>query len=173
MYRTMGRIALILTLAVVTAVAGNVPSNCLGCICIVETGCKMPQHGSGAYSHCNMDVGSYSCGPYQIKQPYWQDARLKGGDLMGSWLKCTADWQCSANAVQGYEARYATKARIGRDPTCEDFSRIHNGGPNGFKNPATLPYWLKVKACLQAESNGIQSMKNILMQKVNNITGIL
>ena len=32
---------------------------------------------------CRMDVGSLSCGPYQIKNAYWTDAKLKGGDLDG------------------------------------------------------------------------------------------
>ena len=53
--------------------AGPVPPNCLHCICIVESGCKMPD------PVCEMDVYSLSCGPYQIKEPYWQDARQNGG----------------------------------------------------------------------------------------------
>ncbi|XP_072020971.1 lysozyme-like [Amphiura filiformis] len=121
---------------------GPVPSDCLHCICIVESGCKMPN------PLCTMDVGSLSCGPYQIKEGYWTDARLKGGDLDGDWKKCTATFDCSERAVQGYMMRYAVSSRIGHAPTCEDFARIHNGGPNGYKNPNTLGYWEKVKACL-------------------------
>ena len=44
--------------------------------------------------------------------------------------------------------RYATRARLGRSPTDQDLARIHNGGPNGYKNPATLGYWQKVKKYL-------------------------
>jgi hypothetical protein len=95
-----------------------------------------------------MDVGSLSCGPYQIKEAYWKDARLKGGDLMGDWKKCTATFPCSEAAVQGYMERYAVTSRLGHNPTCEDFARIHNGGPNGFKNPNTIAYWGRVKKCL-------------------------
>ena len=62
---------------VYNASAGPVPSNCLHCICIVESGCKMPN------PVCRMDVGTLSCGPYQIKEDYWSDARQKGGDLDG------------------------------------------------------------------------------------------
>lgn len=120
-----------------------VPGDCLHCICVVESRCVMPD------PVCQLDVGSLSCGPYQIKQAYWNDARLKGGDLMGSWRKCTANMQCSTDAVQGYMARYATFERLGRAPQCEDFARIHNGGPNGFKNPSTLKYWERVKECLE------------------------
>ena len=45
-------------------------------------------------------------------------------------------------------SRYATAQRLGHAPTDEDIARIHNGGPNGYKNPATLPYWEKVKKYL-------------------------
>ena len=29
--------------------------------------------------------------------------------------------------------KYATKARLGHEPTVEDVARIHNGGPDGWK----------------------------------------
>ncbi|XP_041478549.1 lysozyme-like [Lytechinus variegatus] len=120
-----------------------VPSDCLKCICIVESGCKMPN------PLCQVDVGSLSCGPYQLKQDYWNDAKFKGGDLDGSWRKCSADFGCSGDAVQGYMARYAVERRLGHIPTCEDFARIHNGGPDGFNKTSTLKYWARVKECLQ------------------------
>ncbi|XP_063969190.1 protein mesh-like [Lytechinus pictus] len=60
---------------------------------------------------------------------------------MGSWMACTAEFECSEQAVQGYMARYATFQRLERQPTCQDFARIHNGGPNGYKKEATLVYW--------------------------------
>ena len=47
--------------------------------------------------------------------------------------------------MQAYMKRYATEARLGHAPTDEDLARIHNGGPNGYKNPATLDYWRKVQ----------------------------
>ena len=40
---------------------------------------------------------------------------------------------------------YATKDRLGHDLCDEDMARIHNGGPDGWKNPATAAYWEKVK----------------------------
>jgi len=43
---------------------------------------------------------------------------------------------------------YVTETRLGRKPTTEDYARVWNGGPNGFKNPKTLKYWLKVQANL-------------------------
>eukprot|EP00057_Strongylocentrotus_purpuratus_P004153 XP_003728138.1 PREDICTED: lysozyme [Strongylocentrotus purpuratus] len=119
-----------------------VPADCLKSICMVESNGKMPD------PLCRMDQGSLSCGPYQIKEAYWLDARMKGGDLMGSWTKCAASFSCSEQAVHGYMARYATFGRLNHQPTNEDFARIHNGGPNGFKKPCTLAYWSRVNALL-------------------------
>ncbi|XP_063961092.1 lysozyme-like [Lytechinus pictus] len=124
-----------------------VPDDCLACICKVESGCKMPN------PVCRDDVGSLSCGPYQIKEAYWIDAQEQkkkddGGRLGRSWKACTADWSCSEEAVQFYMKRYATKKRLGETPTCEHFARIHNGGPNGHTSSSTKPYWKKVKNCL-------------------------
>ena len=48
-------------------------------------------------------------------------------------------------SIQAYMKRYATEARLGHAPTDEDMARIHNGGPNGYKNAATLDYWRKVQ----------------------------
>ena len=45
--------------------------------------------------------------------------------------------------------RFATEARLGRPPTNEDIARIHNGGPNGFSNPNTVPYWDSVRAVIE------------------------
>ena len=46
--------------------------------------------------------------------------------------------------------KYATKKRLGHNPTAEDIARIHNGGPNGFKKGGTEGYWEKVKNRLTA-----------------------
>jgi hypothetical protein len=40
---------------------------------------------------------------------------------------------------------YANKERLGREPTVEDYARIWNGGPNGYKRKATVKYWVKLK----------------------------
>lgn len=44
-----------------------------------------------------------------------------------------------------YLAHYATRQRIGREPTAQDMARIWNGGPRGWRKPSTLPYWRKVR----------------------------
>jgi hypothetical protein len=50
-----------------------------------------------------------------------------------------------------YWKRYCPKALA--DPSklsnMEILARVHNGGPHGDTNPATLSYWNKVKAYLR------------------------
>jgi len=48
-----------------------------------------------------------------------------------------------------YLRKWATVERLGYEPTLESMARIWNGGPTGATNPATLPYWAKVKRELQ------------------------
>lgn len=49
--------------------------------------------------------------------------------------------QAKAEAVvQAYMLKYA-----GVGASDEKIARIHNGGPNGYKNPSTIGYWNKVK----------------------------
>ena len=90
----------------------------------------------------------------------------------GRALGCLQIWQCviddvnqvsrvkythadafdpaKARAIcRAYLARYATAKRLGREPTDEDFARIWNGGPAGWKKKATLSYWHKVAAVLK------------------------
>lgn len=38
---------------------------------------------------------------------------------------------------------------IGHPPTLEDYARIWNGGPHGWRNPHTLNYWHRVQSALQ------------------------
>lgn len=49
---------------------------------------------------------------------------------------------------RAYLARYATAKRLGREPTDEDFARIWNGGPNGWRKASTLGYWKRVSSVL-------------------------
>jgi hypothetical protein len=56
--------------------------------------------------------------------------------------------QHAVDMCRTYLAHYANAARIGREPTLEDMARIWNGGPDGWKKPATAKYWAKVKRAL-------------------------
>ena len=48
-----------------------------------------------------------------------------------------------------YLQHYAVKDRLGREPSLEDLARIWNGGPDGYKKPATKPYWIKVRTAME------------------------
>jgi len=97
---------------------------------------------SGNNSDAVGDNGS-AIGVYQIWKPYWIDSRLDG-TYHDCFNPAYAD-----RVVRSYMKRYATKRRLGREPTQEDIARIHNGGPNGYKKKrATQRYWEKVKRVL-------------------------
>lgn len=44
-----------------------------------------------------------------------------------------------------YLSYYCTEKRLGHIPTYEDYARVWNGGPDGFKKDSTKKYWAKVK----------------------------
>ncbi|XP_041359938.1 lysozyme-like [Gigantopelta aegis] len=128
---------LVLLVGTLGVVQAGISDKCLACICQVETHCK--------YTPCHPDVGSLSCGPYQIKEPYWEDCYKPGK----GWKPCALDFQCAAKCVRSYTGRYGQYCTGGRIPTCEDYARIHNGGPLGCRKKATLGYWERVKKCLE------------------------
>lgn len=119
---------------------------CLSCICHVE-GCE------NNVGKCRMDVGSISCGPFQIKERYWDDCGRPGDD----YESCTKEMQCSVTCVQAYLRRYTTRCTGGRLPTCEDYARVHNGGPEGCQHSDTLSYWERVERCCGSDCSSRSS----------------
>ena len=112
----------------------------------METGgCKDPLNAEGD--------GGRSLGPYQISERYFNDAvkqnpsLLDGGRSYANVIGPGSD-AYSRDVMQGYMDQYATESRLGHMPTDEDIARIHNGGPNGYKNPNTNKYWVKVNSNL-------------------------
>jgi hypothetical protein len=125
-------------LAILVATFAQISDKCLNCICKIESGCRpLP---------CAWDVNSNSCGYYQLKQIYWTDCGKPGGSLAA----CSKDKVCSEKCVRAYMTRYGKICTDGRAPTCQDYARIHNGGPTGCKKPATVGYWNKVSACFNS-----------------------
>ncbi|KAL3886265.1 hypothetical protein ACJMK2_026272 [Sinanodonta woodiana] len=111
---------------------GPISDQCLRCICNAESNCQARR--------CKMDVGSLSCGYFQIKEPYYQDCGRPGQD----WKTCAKDYSCAETCVRNYMARYGP--RSGCPETCETYARIHNGGPRGCKRSNTLTYWQRVQS---------------------------
>ena len=64
---------------------------------------------------------------------------------------CTKEMACSEQCVRAYLARYAARCTGGRVPTCEDYARVHNGGPEGCQHSDTLSYWQRVARCCGAD----------------------
>ena len=55
------------------------------------------------------------------------------------WRACANVMACSVKTVDAYMKRYGTHCTA--NPTCEDYVRIHHGGPKGCTLPSTSEYW--------------------------------
>lgn len=88
-------------------------------------------------------------GPMQIREPVCIDVnrvfgtKLTATDMLGNR-------PLSIDTFKKYMSIYATRARLGFEPTDEVRARIWNGGPAGWKKAATEPYWRKVSKALAA-----------------------
>lgn len=125
----------VVLLSVIAIAQAGIDSRCLACICQVESDCSPKK--------CAWDVNSLSCGYYQLKKVYWIDCKSPGE----SFESCAASKTCSEKCIRAYMDRYARRCTGDREPTCEDYARIHNGGPSGCKNSKTNGYWDRVSAC--------------------------
>lgn len=121
-------LAVILFLAL-TACAAAVPDNLLKAINQVEAGGKTNGTIVG-------DAGK-AIGPFQIHYAYWRDSGVRG-----TYQDCHR-YDYSVKVVTAYFNRFAYDALVRKD--YERLARTHNGGPNGWRNPATKKYWEKVR----------------------------
>lgn len=100
---------------------------------------------SGGNTNAIGDNGN-AVGCLQIWKIYVLDVnRISGRKFSFEDRLCKAK---SYEMAQIYLENYASLKRLGHEPTAEDYARIHNGGPNGYKKACTLPYWNKVKSIL-------------------------
>lgn len=76
---------------------------------------------------------SKEIGPFQISYEYFLDSGVEG-----TWTQNCLYVDRSVKVMKAYWNRYS------KEGTWEEYARIHNGGPNGMKNPNTLGYWEKV-----------------------------
>lgn len=83
--------------------------------------------------------GGRSWGLYQIGQLYLDDANRFSG--CNYTRQDCYDPILARRIVIIYLEHYGK--RIGRDPTVEDYARIHNGGPDGWQKNCTLTYWTR------------------------------
>jgi len=130
---------ILILLALVIALnvtAKEIPDNFFNALHQVETGGRM-----GAIKG---DDGK-ALGPFQIHRAYWQDS-----GIAGKYEDC-ASYEYSKRVVRAYLKRYGKEFIEKED--WQSLARIHNGGPQGHKKKATLPYWEKVKKHLDKNKN--------------------
>lgn len=127
-----------------------VPKECLECLCRTEQGsptCRVPS------PTCLDDPDLFYCGPYNIDEFFWADAIEESPDLQTvaeDFRECVSTLECSNKLMNGYMKRYANEEILGHAPTCEDISRIHKGGPNGYREAWTQTYASQVTDCLSS-----------------------
>ncbi|XP_063408802.1 lysozyme-like [Mytilus trossulus] len=109
-----------------------ISDKCLACICQVESNCNRN-------IKCRLDGASDSCGPFQIKNVYWIDCYRPGS----GFRQCANDYTCAKGCTRAYMRRYGGRTC---GTTCEDYARMHNGGPTGCKKSSTNSYWRKIMA---------------------------
>lgn len=110
---------------------GPITPECIACICKVESNCTD--------SPCEDGKG---CGYFKLTKTDWSLC----GKPLGSWETCAHSIGCSSSCMQVYVALYSFWCD---GHSCEHASRLINGGTEQCKKPGTVPYWHKVKNCLQ------------------------
>ncbi len=93
-------------------------------------------------------LNDHAYGPLQIRRPCVEDVNRRGGTTYRA-EDCLDNRALSIEICKKYLDQYATKKRLGHEPTLEDMARIWNGGPNGYRMKSTIPYWIKVQTVLK------------------------
>jgi hypothetical protein len=96
-----------------------------------------------------------SHGKYQIRQVYLDDVNKFSG-CNYTIADCYND-KFAKRIVTIYLQHYGSK--IGHQPSARDLCRIHNGGPDGWKEHCTLAYWQKAKLFLYVARNELKGKK--------------
>jgi hypothetical protein len=109
--------------------------------------------------------GGRSRGPLQISRAYWSDARdqlrREGHPFGVSYEQGVHDLKACEVIVRAYWRRYCRQEYFealawfpGDDNRCfMVMARMHNGGPRGARERATLIYWEKVRRAMAAEKH--------------------
>lgn len=87
-----------------------------------------------------------SLGLAQISYPYYVDSRktmAKYGITPPPYHEAVKSRYWSEQLIRFYMIRYVPKAWAAGD--LQTIARIHNGGLNGLKKPATERYWIQIK----------------------------
>jgi hypothetical protein len=85
--------------------------------------------------------GGRSIGPFQIQWRYWHDASVPGR------YSDVRNVEYAEKVMLAYWSRHCPQALARGD--WKTLARIHNGGPQGPRNPATMAYWKRVAEALR------------------------
>ena len=116
----------------------NIPYALIAALILVESGGNNAAIGDNGKAH----------GCLQIRQAVLTDYRFLTGERI-TLAQCH-DPLVSVAVCSAYLNHWTNPKFLGHEPTLEDAARIWNGGPTGWKKTSTHPYWLKVKAVLDA-----------------------
>lgn len=83
-----------------------------------------------------------SHGRYQIQRGYWKDSGVKGS------YQQVKNKAYAERVMIGYWQRHCPNAL--KSCNYEVLSRVHNGGPAGYRYKSTLKYWKAVRANLRS-----------------------
>jgi soluble lytic murein transglycosylase-like protein len=119
------------------APASEVPESLIDALCIVESNNNPKAIGDGGRAYGILQVWEVVI--VDVNRAYKTNYKHKDA----------FDPDKARDICRKYLAIYATEKRLGRKPTLEDYARIWNGGPNGYKNPKTDKYWAKVERVLR------------------------
>lgn len=82
-------------------------------------------------------------GPLQVRRDVCIDVNRRYGTHYTP-QECLGNRELSIRIFRCYIQLYATKERLGHEPTDADYGRIWNGGPNGHRKKSTERYLLKM-----------------------------
>lgn len=85
---------------------------------------------------------------YQIGPAYFRDG-IRASAVQCSYHEAVRSPSLSRRVMMGYWRRYCPEAL--RRGDWETLARIHNGGPHGHLNPATLSYWERVRQAMETK----------------------
>lgn len=86
--------------------------------------------------------GGKAIGRYQIHQAYWADGCR--------FLKVSWPYEEAKNEIKARQLVKAYLTHYGKGLPLSALSRIHNGGPKGYKKKSTETYWRKVEKVINA-----------------------
>ena len=108
-----------------------------------------PEQLMDAIAVVESNRGATSSNVYQLRPIYVEDVcRITRQTLTHE--QATSSDEIARWCIEAYWDHYGARyARIsGKSADAQALARIHNGGPDGWRKPETLPYWRKVSEAL-------------------------